>query len=340
MPPAPSKCVSDEPSRCQENQKLSKPLLTIAIPTYNRAHLLTQCLGRIIEQVRSSSEEIEIIVCNNASTDSTREVIAQCLNLYPDLQYYENESNLGADYNFEKCFKLARADYVWLFSDDDILLPRAIERVVPLLKTHSLGIISLAVNFYPCGGLIDESLYPYEPLNYKIYTEPRILGYEVNFWLTFITGVIVNKRAASEHEVKNPSYNSFLIQLGWVIPALFSQLPSARVETPLILGRKLEVLDFNLFYVYGTSYPLVLKELTRQKVLPPDAMGMLIDLIITKYFVFYVNNLHKNVTEKQPMLLLAKSFWNRKAFWIHLFPRFVRYVLLRMRSQVVNDRRI
>jgi len=314
---------------------MNNSLLTIAIPTYNRAPLLNLCLDSIVDQVRDCPERIELIVSNNASTDHTRDIVSNYIDIYPELIYTENESNRGYDYNAAKCFRLARSNYVWLFSDDDLLLPRAIERIVPLLKQQNLGIVSLSTNFYPCKGTIDKSLFPYEPLSFKLYNNPQELAREVHFWFTYITGIIVNKQLVSDSVMLSPAAGSeLLIQLAWVIPALYGNLPSAIVETPLILGRALDVLDFKLFDVFGKSYPSVLRKLCRQKILPRDDMEMLIDLIITKYFVHYVNPRYHCNHGERPFLILGKSFWNRKAFWLHLFPRFVHRTLHKLLSKI------
>lgn len=305
-----------------------KPLLTIAIPTYNRARLLELCLDSIIDQVRSSPENIEILLFNNASTDNTSEVARRYIAEYPNIHYSDNDKNYGPDYNIAKCFRHANAKYVWVFSDDDLMLPRAIERIMPLLKGEDLGIIALAVSFYKDS--INKSLYPYAALSHRLYHNPIELAKEIHFWLTYISGVIVNKEVAFEHGVYYPSEDSYLIQLGWVIPALFSNHPSAKVETPLILGRALPVLDFKLFYVFGTSYPAVLKKLVYLNVLPTDAMEMLIDSIITKYFVFYISPSYQYNHGERPLLILGKSFWNRRTFWLYLFPIFVRRAILRI----------
>lgn len=207
---------------------MNKPLLTIAVPTYNRAHLLDLCLSRIVDQAQKSPDEIEIIASNNASTDNTRNIALKNLGAYPGFRYYENEKNFDPDCNIAKCFRLAQGNYVWIFSDDDILLPRALERITPLLKSKSLGIVTLEPNFYKSA--IDESAYPYNPMSYKLFHDPLELTQEMHFWLTYITGVIVNKRIALERDIHLPREDSFLIQLGWVLPALFSTYPSAKVE--------------------------------------------------------------------------------------------------------------
>jgi len=299
-----------------------KPLLTIAIPTYNRAKLLELCLDSIIEQVKRSPESIEILLFNNASTDNTSEVARKYIAEYPSIHYSENDKNYGPDYNIAKCFRLAKAKYVWVFSDDDLLLPRALERIMPLLKGEDLGIIALQARFYIDS--VNKSLYPYAELSHKLYHNPIELAREIHYWLTYITGIIVNKEIACRRGVYYPNEDSYLIQLGWVIPALFSNWPSAKVETPLILGRALPVLDFKLFYVFGTSYPFVLKTLVGLNILPSEAMEMLINLIITEYFVYYINPNYKYNHGERPLLILGKSFWNRRTFWLYLFPVFVR----------------
>jgi abequosyltransferase len=305
-----------------------KPLLTIAIPTYNRSKLLELCLDSIIGQVRDSPKNIEILLFNNASTDNTREVAEKYISEYPNINYSENDMNRGPDYNIGRCFRLANAKYVWVFSDDDLLLPRAIERIMPLLQGEDLAIIALAVRFYR--GSVDKSLYPYEELSYRLYHSPIVLAQELHLWLTYITGIIVNKEVACECGVYYPSEDSHLIQLGWVIPALFSSYSSAKVETPLILGRALPVLDFMPFYVFGTSYISVLKTLVRLDILPSDAMEMLIDLIITEYFALHISSYCKYHHGEHPLLILGRSFWNRRAFWLYIFPIFVRRALLKL----------
>ena len=250
--------------------------------------------------------------------------------LFPGLRYYANERNLGPDFNIAKCFDLACADYVWIFSDDDLLLPRAIERILPILRSHSLGIIALAANFYPEKGVIDESLYPYEPLSFRYCHDPRLLACDIHFWLTYITGVITNKRVALERGIVQLGEDGFLIQLGWVMPALFSSLPSAKIESPLILGRALETLDFKLFYVFGSSYPCALKKLSRRKVLPPEVKDTLIDLIISKYFINYIRPRYRYSYGERPLLILGASFWYRKAFWSVLIPLFIRRALCKI----------
>lgn len=307
-------------------------MLTIAIPTYNRAHLLDLCLSRIISQLLTYPNEVELLVSNNASTDQTQQIVAKHQAVYAALRYSENEQNGGPDFNIAKCFKLATAKYVWVFSDDDILLAGALNHLLPLLRQQELGIIVLATNFYRHS--IHEFVPAKEPLAYTVYDDPEQLATEVHFWLTYISGIITNKDLVREATTLYHYQNSFMIQLGWVIPALFRAKQSVRITTPLILGRSLEVLDFKLFHVFGTSYPVVLEGLVRQGVLPVKTKNTLIELIITKYFPVYIRPGIPYTHGERPLLVLLEAFWKRKSFWLTLVPLFIRRQLVRSLDKV------
>ena len=104
-----------------------RPQLTIAIPTYNRGNKLKLALENLLQCTKGKN--VEILVSDNASTDNSEEVVRQVQRSHHEVQYFRNNSNLGFDGNFLNCFCRATGEYVWLLSDDDILLPGAIESV-------------------------------------------------------------------------------------------------------------------------------------------------------------------------------------------------------------------
>ena len=91
------------------------PLLTIAIPTFNRAAQLEQ---RLEEIARQWTEEIAVCVFDNASTDHTPEVVARFADRLP-LQYRRIPANSGALRNVIRCFEEPDTEWIWPLSDDD-----------------------------------------------------------------------------------------------------------------------------------------------------------------------------------------------------------------------------
>ena len=96
--------------------ELVLPLVSICIPTYNRASQLQQALTSAMEQ---DYGKLEIIVVDNASTDHTAEIVSRCQKLDSRIVYTANESNIGAVNNFKAAVALANGDYVMWLADDD-----------------------------------------------------------------------------------------------------------------------------------------------------------------------------------------------------------------------------
>jgi hypothetical protein len=119
----------------------SSPLVTVAIPTWNRASLLRDCLASITRQTFS---DYEVIVSDNASTDNTAEVVASFRD--PRVHYAPLERNIGLHGNLSRCLQLGRAPYVAVVADDERMLPENLERKVALLEEHpSVGIVHSAI---------------------------------------------------------------------------------------------------------------------------------------------------------------------------------------------------
>ena len=91
-----------------------QPILSICIPTYNRADILRNNLEIISEQLNENrTNEVEIIVSDNCSPDITREVAANMQKLGLPIVYNRNAENIGADGNFLKCMTIASGKYVY-----------------------------------------------------------------------------------------------------------------------------------------------------------------------------------------------------------------------------------
>jgi glycosyltransferase involved in cell wall biosynthesis len=102
------------------------PLVTISIPTYNRADgYLRGCIQSATSQTYPN---IEIIVSDNCSTDSTHELVNSIDD--PRIRYFRHEENIGANNNFNHCLNEARGDYFLLLSDDDLIDPDFVESCI------------------------------------------------------------------------------------------------------------------------------------------------------------------------------------------------------------------
>lgn len=110
-----------------------KPILTIAVPTYNGSKTIRNMLDILLPQC---TEEVEVLVSDNCSTDNTSKFIKDYQKEYPNIRYIRNEKNLGADGNFLQCMKLADGKFTMLVSDDDIICEGAVEKILSFLKQY------------------------------------------------------------------------------------------------------------------------------------------------------------------------------------------------------------
>lgn len=94
-------------------------MLSICIPTYNRADVLKECIDAIVHHKLVETGNIEIVVCDNASTDGTDAV----MKTYQDLEYVkyiQNEKNIGVRYNTLKVVDCATGTFRKLLNDYSI----------------------------------------------------------------------------------------------------------------------------------------------------------------------------------------------------------------------------
>ena len=102
-------------------------LITIAIPCYERKQYFLEALDSALNQ----TVKCEIIVVDNCSSHDFFEKVCKD----KSITYYKNERNIGLFPNYNKCYDLARTEYVKILDDDDILLPKYVES---FLKAKSL----------------------------------------------------------------------------------------------------------------------------------------------------------------------------------------------------------
>ena len=122
----------------------SQPLLTIAIPTYNRAIYLRQTLAQLqLEILSYHLSNIEILVSDNASPDSTQQVVAEFQDSGFNIRYLLNADNIGSDANIAQCFNAANGHYVLILGDDDLFYDGSLKWLMTALEHNEYGIICM-----------------------------------------------------------------------------------------------------------------------------------------------------------------------------------------------------
>jgi glycosyltransferase involved in cell wall biosynthesis len=118
------------------------PLVTIAIPCYKRADTF---LKRAVEcALHQTYPNLEVIVADNCSEDSTPELMASYLD--KRLKYFRHPQNIGATANINFCIERASGDYLLLLPDDDQIDPDFVETCIKAAEHRTdFGLIRTGV---------------------------------------------------------------------------------------------------------------------------------------------------------------------------------------------------
>jgi len=112
--------------------KVSVPLFSVIVPTFERQHLIDGCLESIASQKRVDTE---VIVVDNASVDRTVEV-ALGFSDRLDLRVLVNEQNRERSYSRNRGARAARGRFLVFLDSDDKLTPGALDRAEDFTKTN------------------------------------------------------------------------------------------------------------------------------------------------------------------------------------------------------------
>ena len=110
----------------------SSPLVSIVIPTYNRAHCIARTINSVIEQ---STTDWELVIIDNNSTDSTLEIISSFSDERISTSQIENNGIVAASRNLG--IRLSRGKYVAFLDSDDWWVPEKLEIALRQLESGS-----------------------------------------------------------------------------------------------------------------------------------------------------------------------------------------------------------
>jgi abequosyltransferase len=225
------------------------PMLTIAIPTYNRSVFLKRNLGYLYSQKKDFAGQVEIIVSDNGSVDNTSEVVAEFKAKGLAINHLKNTENKGADFNIAQCYNTATGQYILVMGDDDILLEHSVSEILSIISKHGdAGIIYLS-NL----GFKDNLFTDVEvdiPVNYSLYRDKRSFLHRVTYHVTFISANIVNRKAIEQVDMMQWK-DTNLIQVPAILTAMKGAPYNVIVHTKILATQTENTGGYNIFEIFG-----------------------------------------------------------------------------------------
>lgn len=110
---------------------VDRPAISIGMPVYNAEDLLPETLDSVLSQ---TFEDLEVVISDNASTDSTPDICRAYAERDQRVRYERNKSNIGIPPNFNRVFRLSRAPFFKWQAHDDLLHPDFLKRCTGVLN--------------------------------------------------------------------------------------------------------------------------------------------------------------------------------------------------------------
>lgn len=208
-----------------------QPTLSICIATRNRAEYLAETLDSVLPQL---GPQIELLVVDGASSDATPELMAAILARTSGVRYERLAKNGGFDRDYDRAVRAARGAYCWLMTDDDLVRPGAIGRILAALEDRpSLLVLNAEDRTVDMREVLTPQRVPGSDRDYA--PEDEALLAELGHLLSFI-GVTVIERAVWLARNPNPYLGCDFIHVGQIFQRQLPRFTRFLAE-PAVSGR-------------------------------------------------------------------------------------------------------
>jgi glycosyltransferase involved in cell wall biosynthesis len=298
-----------------------RPLLTIAIPTYNRSGLLCEMLDVLAPQLAGHTE-VELIISDNASPDETLQVVQRFIDRGLSVRYHRHPENIGSDANFISCFHMAGGRYFWLCGDDDIILPGTLDEVLGHISGEEYDLI-YATSYGFKKDWRAERRQDSLGRRFHTITDARRFAKVVNIWFTFISAIIINKRRLEDipHEDPSAFLNTNLTQLSWTLPLLRHHRRSLVLWNRPLAGRQGNAGGYAIGSVFGEKLTAVTARCLPDR---PDLAACMTDPALRHWFPSIIYELRSSGNQELQLEhadgALNRSYGGNFRYWLFAYP--------------------
>jgi glycosyltransferase involved in cell wall biosynthesis len=155
-----------------------EPLVSILIPVYNRINLVGESIESAINQ---TYKNIEIVICDNCSTDGTWELLQQYSEKDNRIRLFKNIENLGPVKNWEQCLLHANGVYANFLWSDDRIKDTFIEHTIQLFD-ENIAFVMTGIQIFQNDKILSETKFQKNSIyNTKEYLEDKLLYGNIGF---------------------------------------------------------------------------------------------------------------------------------------------------------------
>lgn len=181
---------------------MEQKLISICIPTYNRAPFLKECLESITAQFSDQriQETINIFILDNQSADNTKNVAESFTSKFDNILYIRDEQKRDISRGISKAASYGDGEYIWVFSDDDLQTSESISTIIKNIENEKPDVIINNLNSF--FGKLEKIQKNILKINHDYYLKNRkeLFKYlnkkifsNVDFYTTFCSNTLLKK---------------------------------------------------------------------------------------------------------------------------------------------------
>lgn len=294
-----------------------QPLLSICIPTYNRASYLEGAILNIITD-NAFGDEVEIIISDNASTDNTEEIAKKYTQKHYNIKYYKNEENIR-DKNFMLALQRGNGLYRRLFNDTLRFKERALQKMLDIIRISPQN---RPLFFYQNITFLNSN-------TQKKINNPAELILNTSYWITWIGNFGNWKHIINNIPSPNECAPLLLTQVDWSFKIMSgnqcAQIYFDDYFESIIPNKKG---GYNIFNVFINNYLLIIRQYIDKKSIIQKEKYRLFRYFLLKW-ISLLKNSNKDFTFEKNNIwnILMKEYWYCPYFYIGLIFLYIKNII-------------
>lgn len=304
------------------------PILSICIPTYNRADILDRTLKSIVkEEVFRETTDIEIVISDNCSPDNTKEVVEKYLSKFPDKIKYVRQENNIKDKNFATVLGYANGTFAKLHNDTLMVNKGGLAQLVEILKVND----DRSVVFF-IGVKKDEKVSFEKCSNIEMFFD------KVSFNATWIGGLCVNSKLYKT--IENPARFSSLnfSQIDIITRMLSKNSASLVIYSPFFEVQCLKKKGgYNVAEVFGPNLIKILNSLKEEELISQKVVEKMKKSVLKKVINVYYFDLKNNCNFSKTGYF--RHLFRYYKFCPYFYFEYLKILLKRLKNCVVKTQK-
>ena len=173
-------------------------LLTISIPSHNATRYLEAAVSSIMAEPEFG-RDVALSISDNSPSQESTELYQNRYECNPAIQHHRSLEYESLDANVNRAVELASGTYVWIFGDDDLIVPGVLSKLLPFLERNQPDLVVLNSQSFQGNETIETSRVPNGVLDMYLPAQNDAFLQDLGGYLTYVGGILVRRELWVQH---------------------------------------------------------------------------------------------------------------------------------------------